>query len=615
MKRILLFLAIAASAWAQVSSLPPAAAGASLPATTNLINGDGSGGASNSGIAPSDVATQDYAQGLVSAISIPVQNPGNSIVNCPVRYSGSGLTYNVGACTYYIGGIRYTSAAIDLTSGVADATNTRIDGIIVDNTGTASILAGVAANPALNPTPDQSTQLAITFYSIAANATTPANVTTDNIYDEGSEWTLATTAHFSNSATAPLVGSNSISAAAAVLNNNFTLTKPAAGTVDLATRNILVFKIKASGAWPTGASGATAARFLSIWWLNGSTQEGQQVVVRDGTFGFSSSSTAIQLIAIPTSLFGIAGIPVTTLKYNISGNSGSAALTFKIDSIWLQGGLGAPPLPATVMNFKGTWNAATNYNPNDTVVSGGIGYIALAANTNVAVTTAATWAPTAPNSATESFASFTSQTSVVITHNLNSLDVYPVCYDNGSPRQYIGFNTFQTTSLNTATVTFSTAQSGRCGVLVGGLGASAVGAVASVFGQTGAVPNLSGDCTTSGSSAITCRPGASSTPGTSHTFSGSSDVFICTGTCTLTVPVPALGLQYCAWNDDNVSTVITFAAIGSGARYENQARTAYGTAGTGTLVSAGAIGDLICIYGRDSTHYVLASAHGTLTAN
>jgi len=125
---------------------------------------------------------------------------------------------------------------------------------------------------------------------------------------------------------------------------------------------------------------------------------------------------------------------------------------------------------------------------------------------------------------------------------------------------------------------------------------------------------ISGDCTTSGSNAITCKPTVPAA-GSSGTFSGSAYIFVCSTTCTITVPVPAAGLQYCAMNGDNVSTVITLSAIGSSARYENQARTAYGTAGTGTLVSAGAVKDSVCILGLDSTHYLFASGNGTWTAN
>ncbi len=92
-------------------------------------------------------------------------------------------------------------------------------------------------------------------------------------------------------------------------------------------------------------------------------------------------------------------------------------------------------------------------------------------------------------------------------------------------------------------------------------------------------------------------------------------IAVCTTTCTVSVPVPAHDFQFCVMNDDNVSTVITLSAIGSSARYENTARTAYGTAGTGTFVSAGAVGDMVCIYGRDATHYLTTAFTGTWVAN
>ena len=105
------------------------------------------------------------------------------------------------------------------------------------------------------------------------------------------------------------------------------------------------------------------------------------------------------------------------------------------------------------------------------------------------------------------------------------------------------------------------------------------------------------------------------TPGATCTFTANSTICVATTTATITVPVPAAGYQFCVLNDDNVSTVITLSAIGSSAQYENTARTAYGTAGTGTFVSGGAVGDAVCIVGRDATHYLTVSYSGSWTAN
>lgn len=108
----------------------------------------------------------------------------------------------------------------------------------------------------------------------------------------------------------------------------------------------------------------------------------------------------------------------------------------------------------------------------------------------------------------------------------------------------------------------------------------------------------------------------SPTAGTSISLTSAiAQMFVCTSTCTVTVPAPVAGAQYCIYNDNNVATVITLSAIGSSARYENTARTAYGTAATGTFVSGGAVGDAVCIVFRDSTHYSTLSHVGTWMAN
>lgn len=102
---------------------------------------------------------------------------------------------------------------------------------------------------------------------------------------------------------------------------------------------------------------------------------------------------------------------------------------------------------------------------------------------------------------------------------------------------------------------------------------------------------------------------------TGNTLTAPIGYFVCTSTCTVTPPVPAAGYQFCVMNDDNVSTVITLGALGLSALYENTSRTAYGTAGTGTLTSNGAVGNMVCIVGRDATHYMTTTYVGTWTAS
>jgi hypothetical protein len=357
---------------------------------------------------------------------------------------------------------------------------------------------------------DYSTQLPLNLVLVPTSSSTPGGIATTSIYEENTEWTSTCSANLNCASTSnPYRGTKDIEATAAVLGNSVTLVKPAAGTTDLSTQNTLIFYIRSKAAWPSANNtGAQGLRTLSLFWLSGSTQVGVQVVLKDGSFGFSSSNTSTyQQIAIPIANFGTGANTVTTLKAQVTGNGGTSTFGWYIDGVSLQSGQAPLSLPATLMNFKGTWSSTANYNVNDAVAYGGQEYVALSTNANVTPTTSATW---------RSFA------------------------------------------------------------------------------------------------------GIFSTPSASHTFIGLADVFVCSTTCTITVPVP-LGppnlQQYCVMNGDNVATVITLSAIGSSARYENQARTAYGTAGTGTLVSAGAVKDFVCILGLDSTHYLFASGGGTWTAN
>lgn len=136
--------------------------------------------------------------------------------------------------------------------------------------------------------------------------------------------------------------------------------------------------------------------------------------------------------------------------------------------------------------------------------------------------------------------------------------------------------------------------------------------IAGTVNQIGAT----GTCTitTTGTCTLSLLPTVL-TAGTSGTFSGPAGTIVCTSTCTITVPVPSTGVLYCALNGDNVNTVITLSAIGSSARYENTARTAYGTAGTGAFISGGAVGDAVCLRGLDSMHYLTISFTGTWVAS
>lgn len=352
------------------------------------------------GIAPAKVATTGNYNDLLNQPTqtsiAPGLSPNQTTGGCTIEGFSSGLTVTLSQCSYQIAGVNYNiSTPTSKTLATADPTNPRFDLIGVDNTGSVFVTTGTpAVNPAV-PAPDAGTQLGLFSMEVAAGATSISNLSVTTIYDENTEWTCASSANINCASTNnPYHGTKDIEATNAVLGNNFTLVKPASGTVNLSTLNNLVCYIRSKGQWPTGTSGGNAARYLSLFWENGTTQIGNQIVVRDGTFGFSSAvTTNYQQLGIPLSVFGTQSNLVTTLKALVSGPTGSANFGWYIDECSIQGGATPAPLPTTLMNFKGVYSSTTAYNANDTVISNGIAYVALVANVNIALNTANTWAP------------------------------------------------------------------------------------------------------------------------------------------------------------------------------------------------------------------------------
>lgn len=369
----------------------PTAGLPSPPATTSTLGS----------VKPNPASITVAVDGTISAIgssAAPQYIAPQAISGCGVEYV-SGLTYTVGACTYSINGVVYNSPLSNVTLATADPTNPRIDVIFVDTTQVVQVLTGTPAGSPQQPVVDPSTQLQLTTVLVSASSTTPANTTVVSIYLEGTEWTGSTGG--TNSARVNLTSTSNpysgthdteFGTSGTVTTTTFSqYVDPAAGTVTLSNYNALTFYMRNKAAWPS-------TRSVTVQWFNGSTPQGTPVVLSNGAFGFNATTntTSYQQVLIPAAMFGLAGIPVTTVRFTVTG-TGTALTGFYLDQVTLQGGNGGIVLPTTLMNFKGPWSATATYSPNDTVTSSGTGYVALAANTNQVVTNASFWATLAPS--------------------------------------------------------------------------------------------------------------------------------------------------------------------------------------------------------------------------
>jgi hypothetical protein len=101
---------------------------------------------------------------------------------------------------------------------------------------------------------------------------------------------------------------------------------------------------------------------------------------------------------------------------------------------------------------------------------------------------------------------FTTQTSVTMTHNLGTTAILVQCMDAGTPAVYIDWNSLTFTNINTATVTFTGAQSGSC--IINGGGGSGVNITAESVSFTVDATDGVMLCSASGGAVVATLPAA-----------------------------------------------------------------------------------------------------------
>lgn len=372
--RAFLFSLSAALCVAQ-SATGVGAPGASASSVTRGGTGDGTVtqvSVATTSTTTGSVAT-DTTTPVISINVIPTPSvTGNSLISGGGVGYVSGLNVTVGAASYIIQGVTYSSAITNLSAAAADPTNPRFDVVAVNSSGVAVIITGTPSATPVKPQADPDTQLELTSYLLAANATS-IPVTTADIYFENTEWTMTKSGSPINLASTnnPYSGTVCIEATAAVAGNSFTATKPAAGTFDPATYNTLFFYIRNKAAWAN-------AKSITIQLLRSGVARGSPVTFKGSAFGFNSQTgfTAYQQIAIPTTAFAANGVTCDAVRFSVLGGGGS--IGFYVDAITLQSGI-SPYETSTKLHWAGNYSATLAYNINDVVLSSGIQYVAIQA--------------------------------------------------------------------------------------------------------------------------------------------------------------------------------------------------------------------------------------------
>jgi len=269
------------------------------------------------------------------------------------------LNFTCSAATYAIGGTVYNSAQTNITLSAADPTNPRIDVIAVNSSGACVAITGTPAGSPAAPTVDPTSQLSLTFVTIAATATTPT-LSSILVYDENStpptEYTCTPTANFNcNSTNNPFHLTHDIEATTAVATNGVSLIN--SGTVNFSTYSTLSFNIRNKASWPS-------AKSLQICFLNSATVVGNCVAFKNGVFGFNQTNiTSYQQIVIPLSVFALGTTVADRVRFQVLGTGGS--IGFYLDWIQIQSTLSGSgsssfQLQVNGQNTQQTTNLADN---------------------------------------------------------------------------------------------------------------------------------------------------------------------------------------------------------------------------------------------------------------
>lgn len=353
-----------------------------------------------------------YADAAVAAVAgNGTGTPANGVVSgLGVVYSGTGLAWAMSAGSANINGELVTAVAQTVTLATADATNPRLDAFYLDDDGTFGKITGTpATNPSL-PTVDPTSQLYLGFALVPATATDlTAGIMTEEVYDEGDEWTGSTSGsgftvdstNNPNSGTKCIEGTTVANGAYVKLVRSSPISFEGDGN--------LVLAIRSKASWNN-------KRSLTLRWYLAGVAKGSPVTLKEGSFAFSSANTSVyQTLVISKTLFSVpAGTDVDELRIAGAGNGGPA-IGFYIDPIKLQtldAGSGGS-------SGGGTTNGITQE-------QGDARYVQLAGVSAIAATASQVWAGSSdavvmtPKNAREALVPTALTSSATITPNFNA---------------------------------------------------------------------------------------------------------------------------------------------------------------------------------------------------
>ena len=145
----------------------------------------------------------DYIHQLMPDVIMP-----DGIVQGGLISWVTGLKFSVSAVIYWLQNVLHKVLGKEVTLDPGDATYDRRDVIAVTDNWEIVVVKGTPGPGAMKPTVDRRTMIELTDVLVPANATEPAGITNDLVFDENQEWTPQASGVIVNfnSATDPYTG-------------------------------------------------------------------------------------------------------------------------------------------------------------------------------------------------------------------------------------------------------------------------------------------------------------------------------------------------------------------------------------------------------------------------
>jgi len=250
----------------------------------------------------------------------------------------SGLSFAVSYGGRIFNRTQVLAESATITLDAADATFSRIDVIAMNIDGTYSKITGTPSATPQKPSIDPATQVELTYILLLANATSPAGITDELIYDENIEWTgsaSGVTVDFNN-ATAPYSGAKCASVGAIGTNDYLLFTAGASKDRDDYESLSMFFKLKAT---------TTTAHYLYVRFKLGANFVSNEIAIPWSRSNITTwQSIALQLTSFT---FSNAQFDAVQLRWAKTGTQADHA-GFYLDYIKLQTGMVAPVFSDTV---------------------------------------------------------------------------------------------------------------------------------------------------------------------------------------------------------------------------------------------------------------------------